>query len=67
MNKLKQIDGMRQNTIDRNHMNSTMSDPFMYKGGVPDINCLACDQNISVSKIEQMLDDKKNSHKRLSP
>lgn len=67
MTKLKQIDDLRQNSSMEKKVNPKIhSDPFIYKGGVPEINCLSCDQNIPVLKIEQMLDDQSTARK-LSP
>jgi hypothetical protein len=61
MKKLKEIDDLRLSALDRSKMNQTTNDPFLYKGGVPEINCLACDQNISVNKIEHLVDERKAS------
>lgn len=66
MTKLKQIDDLRQTTSLEKKLNTKIhSDPFIYKGGVPEINCLSCDQNIPVLKIEQMLDEQ--SARKVSP
>ena len=67
MSKLKQIDDLRQVTLEQGKMTKTTNDPFLYKGGVPQINCLACDQNISVNKIEHLMDEAKTQGKRSSP